>query len=233
MIFINVVKLKFAVGFVPLLFWACGGGQSPPANAQSSRQNVNQTKELKSDSVMNIRQGAVGKIGNYSVGVRSVDASTASVAVSNSALTPEKRNDYNIGFTVRNGDSIPIGNNFYRVSNIAGEEIQIENEPDKTAGIALQENALAVPDGGVLELHGFAVEVVSIESANGKTSAKIEIYSNDSPKQDLEKKNEIRKSTVSAGDEIGIGDRKHKVIAVHARKGNARGVVEISASPVR
>lgn len=235
MIFINVLKSKFAVAFVSLLLWACGSqpATTPNGNAQNNRGlNADSTQqEQKSDSVMKIKKGAVGKIGDYSIGVRGVDASTASVAVINSTAPSERRNDYNIGFTVKSGDSIPIGKNFYRISKVAADEIEIETEPDKNAGDALQSDALAIPDGGVLELHGFAVEVVSIGDANGKSAAAVEIYSDDSPKQDLEKNKKVDRLTVSPGDQITVGDKKHRVVAVRAAKGNARAVLEVSAAP--
>lgn len=213
----SFLKLQFIIGFLPLMFWACEGG------------NINQQdNKAKSGSVMNIKQGTVGKIGDFSIGVKSADSSTARVAVWNTILPQADRNDYGISFAFKSGELIPIGDNFHRVTDVSSGEIGIEIEPDKSAGVNLQKNALSVPDGGVLEMHGFAVEVVSIEAANGKDSAKIEIYPDDYPKQDLEKKNEIRQSTVSVGDEISVGDRKHKILAVYAAQGNRRGVVEIA-----
>ena len=225
----NIFGLKFIIVFLPLFFWACGSGQSPASiNAQTNKGNTNQTKEAKPDSAMIIRQGTVGTIGKFSVGVRTIDSSSARIAVWNSALTQVKRNDYNVSFAVKSGDTIPVGNNFYRVAKIASEEIQIETEPVKTDKITLQEDSLTIPDGGILELNGFAVEVISIEAAGGKNSAKVEIYSNDYPKKDLEKKNEVRKLTVSPGDEINVGEKKHKIISVHAGKGSSRGILEVS-----
>lgn len=198
------------------MFWACEGG------------TISQTNKPKSGSVMNIKQGTVGKIGDFSIGVKSADSSMARVAVWNTILPQAERNDYGISFEFKSGELIPIGDNFHRVTEVSSGEIGIETEPDKSAGVNLQKNALSVPDGGVLELHNFAVEVVAIEAANGKDSAKIDIYSNDYPKQDLEKKNEIRQSTVSVGDEISVGDKKHKVLAIYAAQANRRGVVEIA-----
>lgn len=225
----NILKLKFIIGFLALFFSACESGQSPASvNAQTNKGNTNQTRETKPDSAMIIRQGTVGTVGKFSVGVRSIDSASARIAVWNPALPQVKRNDYNVSFAVKSGETIPVGNNFYRVANVAAEEIQIESEPVKTDGINLGENSLAIPDGGILELNGFAVEVVSIEAAGGKNSAKVEIYSNDYPKKDLEKKNEIRKQTVLIGDEIKIGEKNCKVNAVHAGKGNLRGVLEVS-----
>jgi len=230
----SILRLKFIISFLPLLFLACESGQSPASvNAQSNKGNSNQTKEQKPDSVMIIRQGTVGKIGKFSIGVRNTDSTSARIAIWDSALPQAKRNDYNVSFTVKSGDSIPVGNNFYRVAKIISEEIQIESEPVKTDGLSLQADSLAIPDGGVLELYGYAVEVTSIEAAGGKTSAKVEIYSNDYPKKDLEEKNEIPRLTVASGDEISIGEKKHKIIAVHAGKGNSRGVMEVSFSAVQ
>lgn len=198
------------------MFWSCEGG------------NINQqNNSAKSGSIMNIKQGTVGKIGDFSVGVKSADSSTARVAVRNTILPQNDRNDFGISFAFKSGELIPIGDNFHRVTKVSSGEIGIETEPDKSAA-ALQKNALSVPDGGVLELHGFTVEVVSIEAANGRDSAKIDVYSNDFPKQDLEKKNEIRQLVVAVGDEISIGDKTHKILAIYAAQANRRGVVEIA-----
>ena len=228
----SILRLRFTIGFLPLLFLACGSAQQfASVNPQTNKENTNQTRKIKPDSAMIIRQGTVGTVGKFSVGVRNiVDASSARIAIWNSALPQAERNDYNVSLMIKSGDSFLIGNNFYRAIKITADEIQLESEPDE---LRLQENALAVPAGAILELHGHAVEVVSVDAANGTTSAKIEIYSNDFPKKDLEEKKQIRTLIISPGDEITIGEKRHRAIAVHAGRETSRGVLEISFSAVQ
>lgn len=179
---------------------------------------------------MNIQKGTVGKIGNYSIGLRSISSSVANIAVWNAALAQTKRNDYLISFTFKKGDVIPIGNGFYKVSDITSDAVQIETEPVKMGNVALHDGDSVIPEKGTLELNGFVVEVNSIDQIDGKPAANIEIYSNDVPKTELSA-DKINKLSAAPESKIKIGDKEYKIIAVYPKQENAPGILEISNSP--
>lgn len=223
---------KVIITFLPMALGACDAGQTASGNAvQNANQNMVRVQQKKADSVMEIKKSTVGKIADYSIGLRSIDNSVADVAVYNTKLPQVKRNDYVVGFSFRKGDAIPIGNNFYKVIDITADAIQIETEPVKNEKAVLQPKATAIPEKGILELNGFSVEVVSVNSSDDKTSASVEIYDNDVPKTNLDA-GKITKATISSGDEINIGDKKYKVVAVSAKHENFPAVLEISNEPL-
>ena len=189
-----------------------------------------------------IEQGMVGTVGKFSVGVKNIAAAdgdktaTVDLSVWSDALPKEKRNDYNVKFTAGTGTVVPVGNRLYRIGRISGRNGaragSVEIESEAVGGLKLDDTALAVPVGGNLELHGTVVEIISVAAENGKTSASVETYSNDYPKEELAKKDAVTKIKRAAGDEITIGDRKHKIVGVHAAKDGVPGIVEISIAPV-
>ena len=187
--------------------------------------------------MITIEQGTVGRIGNFSIGVRAVTSSSVDLAVWNSNFEQIKRNDFNTTFTTESGEAIPIGNKFYRIGKIdkkmlgARGTVEIETEPADVPEIKIGENNPAIPVKGILELHGFSIEVSSIENIDGKPTANVEIYSNDYPKTDLIEKGKISVVKISKDDELLIGDKKHKVSGVYPSKEKIRGVLEISISP--
>lgn len=186
--------------------------------------------------MITIEQGTVGRIGNFSIGVRAVTSDSVDLAVWNSNFEQIKRNDYNTTFTTQSGELIPIGNKFYRIGKIeknllgARGTVEIEKEVD-IPEIKIGENNLAIPVKGILELHGFSIEVSSIETIDGKPTANVEIYSNDYPKTDLVEKGKVSVVKVSKDEELVIGDKKHKVSGIYPSKEKIRGIVEISVSP--
>jgi hypothetical protein len=221
---------------------ASGCNASPTVSNNSA--GVNATANQNKNQMTTIQQGTVGRIDAFSVGVKNIALSDdeknliASLAIWNSSLPQAKRNDYTIKFTVRSDEIIPIGDKLYKVGKIVGGSgaargtVEIESEPTNIPGAKFDANALTIPVGGNLELHGSTVEVVSVETEKGKTVAQIEVYSNDYPKEELVKKGKVSKKTAAAGDEILIGDKKHKVTAVHAGGEGVKGILEISISPV-
>lgn len=206
--------------------------KSQPDIAQS---NLNQNEQK---PMITIEQGTVGRIGNFSIGVRNLTSYSVDLAVWNSNFEQVKRNDYNTTFTTESGEMIPIGNKFYRIGKIeknplgARGTVEIEKEVD-IPGIKIGENKLAIPVKGILELHGFSIEVSSIENIDGKPTANVEIYSNDYPKNDLVEKGKITVVKISKDEELFIGDKKHKVSGVYPSKEKIRGVLEISVSPTK
>lgn len=225
---------KEVSGFVLIvLIVVCGGCHSADSiKAQNNAAN-NQAASKQSKPMTKIQQGTVGEVGNFSVGVSNLDGSAASLAVWNRKLPQAERNDYLITMTARTGEIVPIGNGFYRVGAIGGNTVEIETEPVKIGGVSFTADTLALPIAGILELHGTSVELTKVSAENGKTFAEIETYDNDYPKQDLAQKGEIVKAKFAAGDFITIGNQKHKIVAVHPAKENARAVVEISIAPVK
>lgn len=233
--FIAIIALSvLAAGCQPAAssFNGTTANNTNAANAANSAQT--------NEKMITIKQGTVGTIGGFSVGVKNVSTAgeggkaSADFAVWNSKLTPEKRNDYNIKFSAQSGALIPIGNKFYKVGKItSGADSTVEISQEPVGGAAnLSESALAVPVGGNLELHGAVVEAVSL-SADGK-QASVEVYSNDYPKEESAKKTDgIVKSTVAAGDALDIGGIKHKIVAVHAAQNGAPGTLEIAIAPVK
>lgn len=216
------LQLRSILVLLPLVLLACAGEQVPPStNAQGGRANISVANSSTPASVMIIKQGTVGKASRYSVGVKTIDGSSARIAVWDVDRPQGNRNDYDVSFIINTGDTVPIGDKFYKVVKVSGDEIQIDGGHE---AISLQEKGLVIPEGGVLELHGYAVEVVSIT----QNSANFEVYSNDAPKKDLEERNGVRRSTVSAGEDLSIGDAKHKITAIQASAGERRGFVELS-----
>ena len=224
------MKRNFAIIFLPLLcgsLCGCGVGHKPPPPESAPK-----SAPKPSSAAPVISRGTVGKIGAYSVGVRTIDQNSANIAVFNPALSGSLRNDNTIGFTVKSGEEIPIGTDFYRVEQVSDQEIQIANTPLKNA-VALPKNGLALPLGGVLQLHGFAVELIGMGSDKGKAAARFEIYSNDVPKAQLKLKNAIAQCSVASGARLKIGSAQHEILTITLQEGKRRGVVSIALQPTR
>lgn len=228
--------LKFLSGVFALMLPACAGGKSQTDIARNISSGENVFNQNKQKAMITIQQGTVGKVGKFSVGVRNMTSDSVDLAIWNSDLPQAKRNDYNTTFTTESGEIIPIGNKFYRIGKIdknmtgASGTVEIEKEVD-VSEMKTGENNLAIPVRGILELHGFSIEVASVENADGKAVATVEIYSNDYPKADLMEKGKISVVKISKDEELTIGDKKHKISGVYSSKDKTRGVLEIAVSP--
>lgn len=225
--------------FLSFLMLGCGGIEFNSANAQNNgNKTAVKTGNNQSKSMIKIQQGTVGKVGKFSVGVSNIGNSSARLAIWNNELPQDERNDYLITTAVQTGETIPVGDGLYRVGKIAENAsvrpagtVEIENEQVKAEGVSLNPNSLYLPIEGTLELHAMSIELVSIKTEGEKTVAEIEIYSNDYPKESLVKENKIKKLQVSSGDEIEIGNKKHKVTTIYPAKDSIRGMVGISINP--
>lgn len=223
-----------------LLIAGCGSTNVDLIKAQNNAGNKPniESENRQTKPMIKIQQGTVGKVGEFSVGVSNLNDSSAKFSIWNRALPQVERNDYLITMTARTGEVVPIGKDFYRIGKItenavdqSQETVEIESEPVKIGGGSFSSDVLALPVAGILELHDTSVELISTKTEGGKTVAEVETYSNNYPKETLAQQGEIKKTVFAAGDEITIGNKKHKVAAVRLAKENVRGILEIAILP--
>lgn len=189
-----------------------------------------------SSSTVQIRQGLVFDLEQRRLGVMAVvpargsDGLMAKVAVMPTGAIQAHRNDYNVTLWVHGGDLVPLGTSFYLVVHVVADggppagpggsraAVVLDKTPQTPAGLSLAPGALAVPIEGHLELHGRELEVERIErrkaSGESKVTAHLALWSNDFEKEREEKQGRVARVTISAGELLVIGSKKHKVLAV-------------------
>ncbi len=133
---------------------------------------------------------------------------------------------------VRHGEVLPIGGSLYRVLEIQRPadgrgSVVIDAQALASLGVVkLHANALAITSGGHGSLSDMRIEVQRIASL-GEAIAHVEVMPAAYARDDL-KPAQISAQQLKAGQNIMIGGKQHRVLAVVAPGAETRGWIEVA-----